>query len=250
MTPSEPRPLEMFSSKATMLPTHPYHPIDLELVGYLANKWDTLTLLSIFGAGCIAILSVTYLVAMRVRPRVSTSDLWTVKWFVLCGCIHLFFEGYFAYNFRRMGSMQDLFGQLWKEYSLSDSRYQTQNAFVLCMETITAVCLGPLSFVVASMVMTNHCLRYPLQAIVSVGHLHGGVLYFATSMFDHHIQHLSYSRPEPLYFWGYFVFLNAIWIVVPALLLYNSVMASGRAFAALERAEKTLTANDQAKKAL
>lgn len=39
-----------------------------------------------------------------------------------------------------MGKMQDLFGQLWKEYSLSDSRYLTQdNAFVLCMETITAV---------------------------------------------------------------------------------------------------------------
>jgi hypothetical protein len=47
--------------------------------------------------------------------------------------------GYYSYNFRRMGGMQDLFGQLWKEYSLSDSRYQTQNAFVLCMETITAV---------------------------------------------------------------------------------------------------------------
>jgi hypothetical protein len=57
----------------------------------------------------------------------------------LGGCIHLFFEGYFAYNFRRMGSMQDLFGQLWKEYSLSDSRYLTQDAFVLCMESITAV---------------------------------------------------------------------------------------------------------------
>jgi cholestenol delta-isomerase len=57
------------------------------------------------------------------------------------GCIHFFFEGYFAYNFRRMGGMQDLFGQLWKEYSLSDSRYLTQDAFVLCMESITAVCL-------------------------------------------------------------------------------------------------------------
>jgi cholestenol Delta-isomerase len=45
------------------------------------------------------------------------------------GCIHLFFEGYFAYNFRNMGRMQDLFGQLWKEYSLSDSRYLTQVSY-------------------------------------------------------------------------------------------------------------------------
>ena len=40
-----------------------------------------------------------------------------------------------------MGSAQDLFGQLWKEYALSDSRYLTSDPFVLCMETVTAVCL-------------------------------------------------------------------------------------------------------------
>lgn len=50
-------------------------------------------------------------------------------------------QGYFAYNFRHMGGMQDLYGQLWKEYALSDSRYLTQDAFVLCMETVTAVSL-------------------------------------------------------------------------------------------------------------
>ncbi|CAL3965508.1 unnamed protein product, partial [Diplocarpon coronariae] len=31
-----------------------------------------------------------------------------------------------------------LFGQLWKEYALSDSRYLTSDPFVLCMETVTA----------------------------------------------------------------------------------------------------------------
>lgn len=55
------------------------------------------------------------------------------------GSIHLFFEGYFSYNHTRMGGAQDLFGQLWKEYALSDSRYLTSDPFVLCMETITAV---------------------------------------------------------------------------------------------------------------
>jgi cholestenol Delta-isomerase len=42
-------------------------------------------------------------------------------------------------NHTRMGSAMDLFGQLWKEYSLSDSRYLTSDPFVMCMETITAV---------------------------------------------------------------------------------------------------------------
>lgn len=38
-----------------------------------------------------------------------------------------------------MASAQDLFGQLWKEYALSDSRYMTSDTLVLCMETITVV---------------------------------------------------------------------------------------------------------------
>ena len=38
-----------------------------------------------------------------------------------------------------MGSRQDIIGQLWKEYALSDSRYMTADTLVLCMETITVV---------------------------------------------------------------------------------------------------------------
>jgi hypothetical protein len=59
------------------------------------------------------------------------------------GAIHLFFEGYFSLNHTRMGPAQDLFGQLWKEYAFSDSRYLTSDPFVLCMETVTAVCCPP-----------------------------------------------------------------------------------------------------------
>lgn len=118
---------------------HPYYPIEVEIVGYLANKWGTLELLAMFASGLAVIFSFTYAMVKRLRPNASTGDLTTIMWFVMCGCIHSFFEGYFAYNFRTMGGMQDLFGQLWKEYSLSDSRYLTQDAFVLCMETVTAV---------------------------------------------------------------------------------------------------------------
>jgi cholestenol delta-isomerase len=77
------------------------------------------------------------------------------------------------------------------------------------------VCWGPLSFVVAGMIATEHPLRHPLQAVVSLGQIYGDVLYYATSMFDHYLLDLTYSRPEPFYFWGYFVLMNAFWIVFP-----------------------------------
>jgi cholestenol delta-isomerase len=57
----------------------------------------------------------------------------------IAGSLHCFFEGYFMIHHDHMASAQDLFGQLWKEYALSDSRYMTSDTLVLCMETITVV---------------------------------------------------------------------------------------------------------------
>ena len=48
--------------------------------------------------------------------------------------------GYFAFNHTNLPGSQTFFGQLWKEYSFADSRYLTSDPFVLCMETVTAVC--------------------------------------------------------------------------------------------------------------
>ncbi len=48
-------------------------------------------------------------------------------------------KGYYSLNFRDLAAHNTLFGQMWKEYANADSRYLTQNAFVLCMETVTAV---------------------------------------------------------------------------------------------------------------
>ena len=147
--------------------------------------------------------------------------------------------GYFAYNHYHMPAMQDLFGQMWKEYSLSDSRYLTSDPFVLCMESITAVrhfislgtyrscsfaltvpllqiLWGPLSFLVAVLITIDHPLRHPFQALVSLGQLYGDVLYYATSMFDHYYRGLTYCRPEAYYFWVYYVTLNLFWIFIPS----------------------------------
>lgn len=43
-----------------------------------------------------------------------------------------------------------------------------------------------------------------------MGQLYGDALYYATSFFDHAVNGISYSRPEALYFWCYFVGCNAV----------------------------------------
>lgn len=55
------------------------------------------------------------------------------------GFVHLFFESYFVIHHVSLAGSQELFGQLWKEYSLSDSRYLTSDSFLVTMEAVTAV---------------------------------------------------------------------------------------------------------------
>lgn len=124
-----------------IVPSHPYYPPSLAITSYLANTFGTVELVAAFAAGCVVILGSTLLLVRQYNRKapLSTWDMSCVLWFVLCGCIHLFFEGYFVVNHTRMPAMGDFFGQLWKEYALSDSRYMFSDPFVLCMESITAV---------------------------------------------------------------------------------------------------------------
>jgi len=173
-------------------------------------------------------------VSRWATPKLKTSDRLTLCWFFLCGLIHCFFEGYFALNHARMGNAKDLFGQLWKEYALSDSRYLTSDPFTLWMETITAFFWGPLSLVLVYMISADHPLRHPIQAMVSMGQIYGLLLYYATALFEHYYNGLTFCRPEGYYFWFYYVAVNAVWLAIPGPLLVHSVHTIGKAFQQLK----------------
>ena len=146
--------------------------------------------------------------------------------------------GYFAYHTSAMPARTDLFGQLWKEYAKSDRRYMTRDSFTVCMETVTAVAWGPLSFVISWLVMKDHPLRHPLQIAVSLGQMYGDVLYYAIFFFDESVYGAVYCRPESFYFWAYFVMLNGFWIVIPGLLIYLSTVEITEVFRFAQEARK------------
>ncbi|KAL2075010.1 hypothetical protein VTL71DRAFT_8790 [Oculimacula yallundae] len=215
--------------------SHPFYPLEVEIAAYIANEMTMQVMLSIFVAGILAIIGITKLWVDKVHPHLPGKDKGAIWWFVISGAIHLCFEGYFSVNHTRMAPAQDLFGQLWKEYALSDSRYLTSDPFVLCMETVTAFTWGPMCFFIAYFITTSNPLRHPLQIIVCVGQMYGLVLYYATAMFDHYYNASAYSRPEFLYFWVYFFAVNFIWMVIPGLLLVDSVRTIERTFAAFDK---------------
>ncbi|KAL1954791.1 hypothetical protein VTO42DRAFT_694 [Malbranchea cinnamomea] len=228
----------MLNSTIVEVVQHPYYPAEAQLVGYTANEWPTLFLVGTFLGGWSALLLLTLVGVSYVSPNLPKMDKVAVLWFVFTGSIHFFFEGYFVVNHAHMAPAQDYFGQLWKEYSLSDSRYLTSDPFVLCMESITAVCWGPLSFLVAYLITVQHPLRYPLQLIVSLGQIYGDILYYATNAFNEYFYGVVYCRPEAYYFWFYYFSLNFIWIVVPSIFLIQSVRILSRSMQFLAETSK------------
>ncbi|UKZ47883.1 hypothetical protein TrVGV298_002117 [Trichoderma virens] len=112
------------------LPLHPFSPFAMELPTYVANTIAAPVLVSIFAAGYAVIFLITYGIIQRMRPSMGSGEMAVAMWFALCGCIYLFFDGYFSYNAFDMAGKTDIFGQLWKEYALSDSRYMSQDALL------------------------------------------------------------------------------------------------------------------------
>ncbi|KAK5129470.1 hypothetical protein LTR08_003230 [Meristemomyces frigidus] len=216
---------------------HPYYPLHIKIDGWTANERSVPALLGVFFTLCAILFATTYFVAKRINSRLTAGELSATIWFVISGTIHIFFEGYYASNYATLGASQTWRGQMWKEYAFSDSRYLTSDSFVLCMESVTAALWGPGCFLTAAFIVLRHPMRFPTQMIVSMGQLYGLVLYYATCMFEHYYQDLTYSRPEAFYFWFYFFFLNFIWMVIPGYLIYQSAVETAKAVKIAQRVD-------------
>ncbi|KAH8804883.1 Emopamil binding protein-domain-containing protein [Xylogone sp. PMI_703] len=225
------------TTMAKFTPLHPYYPQDILLPQYVPNDWSLPGLLLGFSCGVILILSTALLLAQRVNPKLSFSDRSLVLWFVLTGSIHCFFEGYYVLNHASIAGDSHFLAQLWKEYTLSDSRYLILDPLVLCMESWTVIIWGPLSLLTALLITTDSPYRHPIQALVSTGQFYGDLLYYSTSLYEDFALGRQYYRPEPYYFWVYFVVMNTFWLIIPGYCLYGSITTTAEVFRRSKREE-------------
>ncbi|OAR02486.1 hypothetical protein LLEC1_05296 [Akanthomyces lecanii] len=193
--------------------SHPYYPLDAVLSGYEPNAVALPRVLGLFGSIAGAVVLITYAIASRRQPALRSLDCFAASWFALC---------YFIYFKGKLVSQHTLFAMLWKEYALSDSRYLTGDLFTLCIETITVLAWGPLSLLTALAIILDSPSRHFLQVLICMAHLYGVLLYYSTNWVDYRFSGVSYSRPEFLYYWVYYVGFNAPWFFVPLGLLYDS----------------------------
>ncbi|KAF4457630.1 putative emopamil-binding protein (phenylalkylamine Ca2+ antagonist binding protein) [Fusarium austroafricanum] len=217
---------------------HPYFPVDAVIPGYTPNSTPVVELISTFGAIVGAVVGVTIWQTTRPPKPIRLIDQFAAAWFALCGFLHIFFEGYYLLYRHQLPSMSSLFAQLWKEYTLSDSRYLTHDIFTVTIETITCFVWGPLSFLVVAGILKNWHSRHVVQIIVCIAHVYSVSLYYLTNWNESRVHGVAYSRPETLYFWVYYVGFNIPWAIVPLVLLRDSWLQVVKAFAALEEETK------------
>lgn len=209
-----------------MATPHPYLPESLSLPHYVPNTMTALDILVPFFGATAVILVVCLLIARMYK--LNRSDTSVFLWLVSSGLIHSILEAYFGWNNRVIAGQSTFLGQLWKEYSKADSRYVGSDPFVVSMESFTGFVEGPVCLLVAWGILQRAPWRFPIQALVSFGQLYGCILYFAT-------EYLS-DEPvgpfgDPLYYWFYYIFMNGLWIIIPSMCIYQSVVRSTQAHA-------------------
>lgn len=67
-----------------IITNHPYYPLEVEIVSYLANEWSVPTLLALFAATCSGILLTTLFIVNKVHPNLPGAEKAAIWWFVLC----------------------------------------------------------------------------------------------------------------------------------------------------------------------
>lgn len=219
---------------------HPYYPRELVIPHYKESNMNMVEVLCVLFGGIAALLCGSYYFINRPRGQpepttvkrhgtrsrakealplaFSITDKLQFLWFMLCGVIHLFLEGYFVFTYKTIAGDNNLFANIWKEYAKSDSRYMTGDPFVLVMEGITMLFWGVGSFFAAYAIYNRRAWRWPLQFLISAGQLYGDILYYCTTLFEG----LPHCDPHPFYLYGYFVLMNLFWVVIPLVLMFQS----------------------------
>ncbi|KAK3773685.1 hypothetical protein RRG08_001415 [Elysia crispata] len=199
---------------------HPYYPRNLKLPHYIANDRSGAEILTLFAAVVAVVAIVTWIITGQRAQKFCILRRLVLCWFMICAFIHIVVEGYYAVYHATLAGHKTILGELWKEYSRGDSRYLTSDTCVLCVESVTALFDGPLAFITffAFMKGSNH--RYGLQMLLSLCQLYGDVIYYLTDLKDGFIHGPTDSLQ---YFYFYVLFINAFWIVIPIMLIIDSM---------------------------
>ncbi|KAG8585075.1 hypothetical protein GDO81_004884 [Engystomops pustulosus] len=139
-------------------------------------------------AACAAQLALGYVLAQRLGKRCSGTDRWLLVWLFYDAIVHFTLEGPFVYLslVGTVATSEGALASLWKEYGKADERWLHSDPTIVSLEILTVVVDGLLAVVLAYAIIKDKYYRHFIQITLCV------------------------------------FFFNGIWVVVPALLLWQS----------------------------
>ncbi|KAI8364791.1 Emopamil-binding protein [Radiomyces spectabilis] len=198
---------------------HPYYPLTLDIPHYVANETPRFQLVASVLLVIGSIVASAFSLAKKNKRILSSSEALRFTWFVLCACLHCGLEAYWITHRHRVPARSDFLAEVWKEYAHGDSRYVTADPLLIAIETLTVFIWGPLCIITAYCIWQSLPLQYLYQLIASIAHLFSTSLYFVMDI----PEGFKNCDPHPVYFWIYFVAFNAPWLVIPIVLLSQSI---------------------------
>lgn len=99
------------------------------------------------------------------------------------------------------------------------ARYCAKNPCVEAFQGITLVYAAPLCLLLAVLVLRRSRWRHVVQAPVCTGQMYGTLIYFLSAGVKGFVD----IAPAADHFWLRFVALNSLWVVIPGMLLIQSL---------------------------
>lgn len=106
------------------------------------------------------------------------------------------------------------------QYARYDARYSEQDPLVIFI-CYTEFLLGPLCFYLVWLIHKGSAYRHRVQLILCTAQFYGTVLYFFAPVVQG-----SWSRVmthDSFELWVYVIILNALWMIVPGIMIYQSL---------------------------
>ncbi|CAM9301458.1 unnamed protein product [Discosporangium mesarthrocarpum] len=153
----------------------------------------------------------------------SFVDRLTIVWFVLDGLTHLGMEAGYVWLALTTTAMKanSFNAYVWREYGRADSRWAVRDPMVISIELPTVFVCGPLSLVIVWAILARKPFRHVLQAVVCTMELYGCWMTFAPEWLS---GSSSLDLDNKVFLWVYLTFMNGLWVYVPTILLWESVV--------------------------
>lgn len=186
----------------------------LDIVGVVSMFYTLVTFLS------------SYFVAwslIGVRCNLPRTDRHTVAWLIWDTIVHITIEGPFVI-ISLLGTVKDsssFFALMWKEYGKADTRWLVSDSTIVSLEIATVFICSPLCIALIYAICKQTYYRHFLQITLCVMELYGGWMTFVPDILD---GSPNLETGNVIFLYVYLIFYNGIWVIVPAILLYQSLI--------------------------